>query len=239
MGVSMSDVFDMLQIYFGSLYVNDFNRFGRTWQVNVQADAKFRMTVDDLKRLKVHNDQGQMVPLSAVAKVREVSGPLLIVRYNLYSAAVINANAADGTSSGQAIDLMGDVAKRNVMQTMRPEWTELAFMQLEAGNTAMYAFALAVVLVFLVLAAQYESWSLAAGGHSGGADVPAVFDCGRRRRSDGYQHLHANRLRRVGGPGLQERDFDRRIRPGSARMPVCIATRLRSMPASCACGRSS
>jgi multidrug efflux pump len=160
MGVSMSDVFDVLQVYFGSLYVNDFNKFGRTWQVNVQADHKFRMKVEDLKRLKIRNDRGQMMPLSSVVSVREVSGPLMMVRYNLYPAAVINANQAEGTSSGQAIERLGEVAQANVMQSMRPEWTELALLQLEAGNTAMYAFVLAVVLVFLVLAAQYESWAL-------------------------------------------------------------------------------
>jgi multidrug efflux pump subunit AcrB len=160
MGVSMADVFNTLQVYFGSLYVNDFNRFGRTWQVNMQADSKYRMRVEDLKRLKVRNDRGQMVPLAAIANVREVSGPVMLARYNLYSAALINANGAPGTSSGQALELMERVAHENVVQSMRPEWTELALLQLQAGNTAMFAFLLAVVLVFLVLAAQYESWSL-------------------------------------------------------------------------------
>jgi multidrug efflux pump subunit AcrB len=160
MGVSIGDLFNTLQVYFGSLYVNDFNRFGRTWQVNVQADAKFRMRVDDLKRLKVRNDRGEMVPIAAVASVREVSGPVMLNRYNLYSAAIVNANAAPGTSSGQAIDLVEQVADKNLLQSMRAEWTELALLQLQAGNSAMYAFVLAVVLVFLVLAAQYESWSL-------------------------------------------------------------------------------
>jgi hydrophobe/amphiphile efflux-1 (HAE1) family protein len=160
LGVSMADVFATLQVYFGSLYVNDFNRFGRTWQVNVQADAKFRMRVADLKRLKVRNDHGQMVPLASIVNVQEVSGPVMLLRYNLYSAAAINANAAPGTSSGQAIDLLERVAQPELLQSMRSEWTELGFMQLAAGNTAMFAFILAVVLVFLVLAAQYESWSL-------------------------------------------------------------------------------
>lgn len=160
MGVSMAEVFDTLQIYFGSLYVNDFNRFGRTWQVNVQADVPYRMKIDDLKRLTVRNDHSGMVPLSSVASVREVSGPVMLVRYNLYSAAMINANAAPGTSSGQAIKLVEDVSNQNLVQSMQAEWTELALLQLQAGNTAMYAFILAVVLVFLVLAAQYESWSL-------------------------------------------------------------------------------
>jgi hydrophobe/amphiphile efflux-1 (HAE1) family protein len=160
MGISMAEVFNTLQVYFGSLYVNDFNRFGRTWQVNVQADAKFRMQSEDLKRLKVRNDQGDMVPLAAIASVREISGPVMLNRYNLYPAALINANAGPETSSGTAIDLFERVSQQHLAPSMRCEWTELALLQLQAGNTAMYAFILAVVLVFLVLAAQYESWSL-------------------------------------------------------------------------------
>ena len=160
MGISMSEVFNTLQVYFGSLYVNDFNRFGRTWQVNVQADAKFRMQSEDLKRLKVRNDHGEMVPLAAIASVHEISGPVMLNRYNLYPSALINANAGADTSSGTAIDLFERVANEHLAPSMRVEWTELALLQLQAGNTAMYAFILAVVLVFLVLAAQYESWSL-------------------------------------------------------------------------------
>ncbi|HEY2251837.1 MAG TPA: efflux RND transporter permease subunit, partial [Planctomycetaceae bacterium] len=160
MGISMAEVFSTLQVYFGSMYINDFNRFGRTWQVNVQADAKFRMQTDDLKRLKVRNAQGGMVPLAAIASVHEISGPVMLNRYNLYPAALINANAAPGTSSGTAIDLLANVSQENLGPSMRKEWTELALLQLNAGDTAMQAFVLAVVLVFLVLAAQYESWSL-------------------------------------------------------------------------------
>ncbi len=160
MGVSIAELFNTLQVHFGSLYVNDFNRFGRTWQVNVQASQKFRMKVEDLKRLKVRNSHGQMVPIASVVTVRETTGPVMLLRYNLYSSAVINANAGPGTSSGQAIQLMQDITKQGLVQGMRSEWTELALLQLQAGNTAMYAFLLAVVLVFLVLAAQYESWSL-------------------------------------------------------------------------------
>jgi multidrug efflux pump len=160
MGVSIAELFNTLQVHFGSLYVNDFNRFGRTWQVNVQADSKFRMRVEDLKRLKVRNSHGHMVPLASVVRVRETTGPVMLLRYNLYSSAVINANAGPGTSSGQAIQLMQDISQKSLVQGMRSEWTELALLQLQAGDTAMYAFVLAVVLVFLVLAAQYESWSL-------------------------------------------------------------------------------
>ena len=159
-GVSMGEVFNTLQVYLGSLYVNDFNRFGRTWQVNVQGDADFRKQIGDLKQLKIRNERGGMVPFSALAKVRDVSGPVLIMRYNMYPSAAINGGPAPGVSSGQAIELMGDVATKDLSHTMRPEWTELALLQLQTGNTAMLVFALAVILVFLVLAAQYESWSL-------------------------------------------------------------------------------
>ncbi len=160
MGISMGDVFNTLQVNLGSLYVNDFNRFGRTWQVNVQADAPYRMQPRDLSRLYVPGRSGQMVPISTFTHVKEVSGPVMIIRYNEYQSAFVNADAAPGTSSGQAIQELGNVANQSLAQGMRAEWTELAFLQLRVGNTAMYAFVLAVVLVFLVLAAQYESWSL-------------------------------------------------------------------------------
>ncbi|HMB06435.1 MAG TPA: efflux RND transporter permease subunit, partial [Isosphaeraceae bacterium] len=160
MGVSMDEVFNTLQVYLGSLYVNDFNRFGRTWQVNVQGDANFRKRIEDLKQLKIRNEGGGMVPLAAVANIRDVPGPVLVMRYNMYPAAAINGNPAPGVSSGQAIDLMEGLARRDPSRSMRFEWTELALLQLQTGNTAMLVFVLAVVLVFLVLAAQYESWSL-------------------------------------------------------------------------------
>ena len=160
MGVSMDEVFNTLQVYLGSLYVNDFNRFGRTWQVNVQGDADFRKQVEDLKLLKIRNQAGGMAPFGAMASVEPRPGPVLIMRYNMYPSAAINGTTGPGVSSGQAIERMGDVAAASIPETMRQEWTELALLQLQTGNTAMIVFALAVVLVFLVLAAQYESWSL-------------------------------------------------------------------------------
>ncbi len=160
MGVSMDEVFSTLQVYLGSLYVNDFNRFGRTWQVNVQGDANFRKQTEDLKLLKIRNQRGGMAPFGSMATVVPRSGPVLIMRYNMYPAAAINGTPSPGTSSGQAIDTMDGVVKSQLPQSMRREWTELALLQLETGTTAMIVFALAVVLVFLVLAAQYESWSL-------------------------------------------------------------------------------
>ncbi len=159
-GVSMAEVFDSLQVYLGSFYINDFNLFGRTWQVNVQADSRFRRKVDDLKRIKFKGMHGSMVPFAALASFEEVNGPVVITRYNLYPAAAINGAPSPGVSSGQAIDAMQSVADANIPTSMRTEWTELALLQLQTGNTAMYAFTLAVALVFLVLAAQYESWTL-------------------------------------------------------------------------------
>ena len=160
MGVSLSGLFESLQVSFGSLYVNDFNRFGRTWQVNVQSDAQYRMALKDLKRVTVRNDHQQLVPLAAVASIQETTGPVMVLRYNLYPSAFVNVNGTPGTSSGQVINRMDEIAGRALLPSMRSEWTELALLQLQAGNTAMFAFLLAVVLVFLVLAAQYESWSL-------------------------------------------------------------------------------
>ncbi|MSQ94275.1 MAG: efflux RND transporter permease subunit [Gemmataceae bacterium] len=160
LGVSMIEIFNTLQVYLGSLYVNDFNRFGRTWQVNVQGGADFRRQIDDLKQLKVRNERGDMVPFAAIARVRDVSGPVMVMRYNMYPAAAINGNAGPGISSGQAITAAEELTKPELLQAMRYEWTELAYLQLQTGNTAMLAFALAVVLVFLILAAQYESVTL-------------------------------------------------------------------------------
>ena len=160
MGVPLTEVFDTLQTNFGSLYVNDFNRFGRTWQVNVQADSEFRMRQEDLKRLKVHSSNGGMVPLASVARIDEVRGPVLITRYNLYPTAAINFDVAPGVSSGQGLAAFEALAQNELTPSLRTEWTELALLQQMAGNTASIAFLLAVILVFLVLAAQYESWSL-------------------------------------------------------------------------------
>ena len=160
MGVSIAELFNTLQVYLGSLYVNDFNRFGRTWQVNVQGDADFRKQIDDLTGLRVRGERGGMVPLGTLAQIRDVSGPVMIIRYNLYPSATVNLNVGPGTSSGQAFDIMDNVVAKELTQSMRSVWTELALLQLQTGKTAMYAFTLAVVLVFLVLAAQYESWSL-------------------------------------------------------------------------------
>jgi multidrug efflux pump len=160
LGVQVSDVFNTLQVYLGSYYVNNFNQYGRTWQVNVQADPKFRYDVADIRELQVKNNQGQMIRLGTLMDVHDTAGPVMVMRYNMYSAAAITGDAGPQTSSGQAMDLMQDVADEELPKSMATEWTDLAYLQLQAGNTAMYFFFLAVVFVFLVLAAQYESWKL-------------------------------------------------------------------------------
>ncbi len=160
LGVQVSDVFNTLQVYVGSYYVNNFNEFGRTWQVNVQADPRARNLVADIRQFQVRNSQGQMVRLGTLLDVRDTSGPVMVMRYNMYSAAAITGDAAPGTSSGQAVALAQEIANQELPPSMASEWTELAYLQLQAGNTAMWFFGLAVAFVFLVLAAQYESWSL-------------------------------------------------------------------------------
>ncbi|OJW14661.1 MAG: transporter [Planctomycetales bacterium 71-10] len=159
-GLSLRDVFQTLQAYLGSLYVNDFNLFGRTWQVVVQAMPRHRDQKEDITRLHVRNDRGTMVPLGAVAQVKEINGPLILTRYNMYPAASINGAAAPGISSGTAIAAMEKFAARELPQAMSVEWTELAYLEQQAGNTALYVFAFSIVMVFLVLAAQFESWSM-------------------------------------------------------------------------------
>jgi hydrophobe/amphiphile efflux-1 (HAE1) family protein len=160
LGVPFEDISQTLQIYLGSLYVNNFSDFGRTWQVQVQADARFRDRVEDVGRLMVRNAKGDMVPLATLVDVRDAGGPSMVTRYNMYAAAPVNGNVAPGASTGEAIDLLDGIAERDLARTTRTEWTELTFMQIKAGNTAMIVFALAVVFVFLVLAALYESWTL-------------------------------------------------------------------------------
>jgi multidrug efflux pump len=162
MGVDPADVFSTLQIYLGSYYVNDFNRFGRTWQVVVQASGEFRDAPDRIKLLKVRNSRGQMIPLGAVLSVKEIGGPINIGRYNMYPAAAILGATMPGISTGQGIDEMEKLCAEVLPQGMSYEWTEINYMQIDAakniGNNLI--FPLAVVFVFLVLAAQYESWAL-------------------------------------------------------------------------------
>ncbi|HZZ27062.1 MAG TPA: efflux RND transporter permease subunit [Pirellulales bacterium] len=160
LGVSLNDVNQTLEILLGSLYVNSFNEFGRHWQVTVQAAGEFRNRTDDVNLFQVRNNRGQMVPLGTLVQLKEINGPISVTRYNLYQSAAITGNLQPGYSSGAAIQQVDEIAAAELPLSMKADWTELMFMQKRAGNTSMYVFALAVVSVFLALAALYESWSL-------------------------------------------------------------------------------
>jgi multidrug efflux pump len=159
-GVQLTDFADTLATYQGSLYVNDFNLFGRTWQVVVQADASFRDQPEDLARLKIRNRKGGMVPLGSLASVREVNGPLVLTRYNMYPAASVNGSAGPGMSSFDAIAIMQKLAREEFPRGMSYEWTDMSYLEVKSGDDASKIFGFAVLMVFLVLAFQYENWSL-------------------------------------------------------------------------------
>jgi multidrug efflux pump len=168
MGAQLTDVFDALQAYLGSFYTNDFNRFGRTWQVNIQADAPFRTDAEAIKQLKVRNADGDMVPLGAVADVRDSTGPVQITRYNMFPAAPVSGASLPGVSTGDVLATMEKLAL-DLPRNMTSEWTELSYLQKQSSKVEQFrdlqqnpfsAFALGVVLVFFVLAGLYESWSL-------------------------------------------------------------------------------
>lgn len=160
MGVPLNDVFTALSVYLGGYYVNDFNQFGKTWQVNLQADAGFRIQPEDVRALKVRNSRGDMVPLGTIAKIEEVGGPVMITRYNTRTAASINGGSLPGVSTGQVISMMEGVTKSELTGDYKFEWTELTYLQLLEGSAAIFAFLGAIILVFQVLSAQYESWSM-------------------------------------------------------------------------------
>ena len=159
-GIPLTDVFDTLQVYLGSLYANDFNRFGRTYQVNVQAESSFRAQPEQIARLKTRNARGEMVPLGSVLRVSRTYGPDQVMHYNGYPAAELNGGPAPGHSSGQAQGAIAELLGRTLPNGMTFEWTELAYQDAISGNTMFLIFPLCVLLVYGVLAAQYESWSL-------------------------------------------------------------------------------
>ncbi|WP_442680660.1 efflux RND transporter permease subunit [Sphingomonas sp. ASY06-1R] len=157
LGLDVGNVFGALGSYLGSTYVNDFNYLGRTWRVTAQADARFRQSRSDIERLRARTESGKMVPLGAVLTVKDDTGPYRVVRYNLYPSAELQGDSARGYSSGQSLKTMAAVAAKVLPKGMSFEWTDLAYQQQQAGNTGIYVFALAVLFVFLLLAAQYES----------------------------------------------------------------------------------
>ena len=160
LGVPVTEVFDTMQIYLGSLYVNDFNKFGRTYSVRVQADAPYRARAEDIGLLKVRSNSGEMVPLSALMHVRNAAGPERAIRYNGFLAADISGRAAPGYSSGQAQDAIERIAAETLPAGIGYEWTEITYQEILAGNSAIWVYPLAIFLVFLVLAALYESLAL-------------------------------------------------------------------------------
>ncbi|MDO8439132.1 MAG: efflux RND transporter permease subunit, partial [Telluria sp.] len=160
LGVPLTSIYQTLQINLGSLYVNDFNQFGRTYQVRVQADAQFRSHADQIAQLKVRSDKGEMIPLSSLMRVKDSYGPDRVQRYNGYVSAEINGGAAPGVSSGQAQAALEKIAAEVLPKGVTFEWTDLTYQEILSGNTMVLVFPLCVLLVFLVLAAQYESWTL-------------------------------------------------------------------------------
>jgi gold/copper resistance efflux pump len=159
-GIALTEIFDTLQIHLGSLYVNDFNRFGRAYQVNIQADAPFRMQAEDIGRLKVRNAEAEMVPLASLVNVSPVFGPDRVMRYNGYPSADLSGGAAPSYSTGQAVAAMERLARSVLPSGMTFEWTDLTFQEKQAGSAGRFVFPLAILLAFLILAAQYDSWSM-------------------------------------------------------------------------------
>ncbi|RZK96899.1 MAG: hydrophobe/amphiphile efflux-1 family RND transporter, partial [Methylobacterium sp.] len=160
LNVPLGNVFSTVQTALGGAYVNDFNTLGRIYQVRVQGDAPFRVSKQDIEQLKVRSSTGALVPMGTLATIREITGPQIVQRFNLYYSVPVQGTAKPGISTGQALDAMEAIAKDNLPDGYAYDWTEIAYQQKAAGNTAIYVFALGVLLVFLVLAAQYESWAL-------------------------------------------------------------------------------
>ena len=160
LNVPIPNIFETLRINLGTAYVNDFNAFGRVYQVRAQADQRFRIDQEDINRLRVRSSTGALVPMGTLVEMREVSGPDLVQRYNMFTSVALQGDAAPGISSGAALDAMEGIVRQSLSPGMGFEWTELALQERQTGNTAVFIFALSVLFVFLVLAAQYESWSL-------------------------------------------------------------------------------
>lgn len=160
MGIPMNSVFDTLQVYLGSSYVNDFTQFGRTFQVKAQADGPYRAVPEDIARLKLRNAEGTMTPLGSIASVEESYGPQTVTRFNLYPSIKIMGNPGPGYSSGEAMDIMEDMAEKTLPGTMGYSWSELSYQEKLAGKGTAAIFLFAILMVYLVLAAQYESWTI-------------------------------------------------------------------------------
>ena len=211
-GVPLSDVNQTMQMYLGSSGAGNFDAFGRTWQVTLQAAGQYRNNVEDVGQLQVRNNKGEMVPVGVLVNLVPQDGPLSLQRYNLHSAASITGNLGQGVSSGEAISNIEATAERTRQPGMGTEWTALMYLQIRAGNTALVVFALAVLCVFLALAALYESWTMPLAVI---LVVPMCLLCaGGSVGHEGLgQHLCADRPGGPGRAGVQERHPGRRVRP--------------------------
>ncbi len=234
MGVQLTDVFDALQAYLGSYYVNDFNRFGRTWQVNIQADASFRANADTVRQLKIRNADGDMVPLGAVADVRDSAGPVQITRYNMFPAAAINGASLPEVSTGDVLSTMEKLA-RELPRNMTTEWSELSYLQKQSSKIEQIRdlqqnpfrrFCPGGGARVLRLGRLIRELVAAVGGDLGRANVSAECLSGHRDGPHGCEYLRASRLRRACRPGRQECDSDRRVRPRQA-VGGCLTLRRR------------
>jgi hydrophobe/amphiphile efflux-1 (HAE1) family protein len=158
--VPVTNIFEAMRVFMGSAYVNDFNMFGRTYRVTAQADGDYRLDPESVSKIRVRSNDGQMVPLGSLVTFREIAGPERVPRYNLFASAEVNGTARPGVSSGQALELMKELAAEKLPPGVTFEWTDLSYQEAKVGRTGYYIFVLGVVFVFLALAAQYESWSL-------------------------------------------------------------------------------
>ena len=217
LGVKVSDIFNALQSTLGGFYINDFNLFGRTWQVNVQADSHFRDAIDDIYRVYVRTSAGTMVPIRALAQARLIQGPQAVIRYNGSRAAVINGGPRPGFSSGQAIAAMERLSATTLPAGYGFEWTGTAFQEKAAGGQTGIVLGLAVLFAYLFLVALYESWNI---------PLPVLLSVtvgllgGDRRRPavrPGVRRLCADRPGRAGGAGGQEQHPDRRVRRAATK----------------------
>ena len=237
----MAEVFNTLQVYLGSLYVNDFNRFGRTWQVNVQASADFRK--DDRRPASSSRSAatvGRWCRSERLPASQDRSGPVLIMRYNMYPAAAVNVDAGTRRQlrPGHRMDGKRGQAETGPVDASRVDRAGVAAVaDRQHGHAGVFRAGGGAGVPGA--GRPVRKLVAAAGRHPGGADVSALLDRGRAAGPPGRQHLHAGRLRRPGRPGVQERHPDRRIRQGPARGRDAIAIRPRWKPAGCGCGRSS
>ena len=214
-GVALNDVFETLQVYLGSMYVNDFNRFGRTYQVIAQADAEFRAKAEDILRLQTRNEAGEMLPLGSIVQVsRELRPGSRVPLQRLSHRRHQRRPGARLFDRPGARPRWRRILAETLPNGMKYEWTDLTYQEILAGNSSVFVFPLCVLLVVLVLAALYESWTLPLAIVADRADGAAVRDRRRVAHRRRQQHLHADRAVRAGRPREQERDPDRRVRQG-------------------------